>query len=254
MLLGDFQVSVHNAERPKFGAPLLLIHGLWTGPWIWRNFAGYLGHRGWSSYVVDLHGSSRDVRWENTVQALQRAVEQLDSQPVVVGHDAGALLALALHSTRAAVALAPLAPGGSASPHPILRSVRARRSRFLGRPLLPSRSQSVHLLGVSDPRLLVPEPATWADELAHIDPADLTKSAPPRLVLAAADDAIVGPAEIHRLADTIGAEFAIQKEATHALPFGPKWEALVSGVHRWIVRHLGEPLLLLRGDEDLRDD
>jgi len=37
---------------------------------------------------------------------------------------------------------------------------------------------------------------------------------------------------------------------THALPWEPGWERLVSVVHRWLVQTLAEALLLPPADED----
>jgi len=157
-------------------------------------------------------------------------------------------------STRAAVALAPPPIGGAAREHPIFHGMRARLARWLGRPLLPSRAQAATLLGVVDSGLLVPEPVEWVEDLVHVETRGLGTGDAPRLVLAAGADACVPVTAVRRLASEIGADFGVQEEATRALPFGPVWEAVVSDVHRWIVRRLGEPLLLLRGDEDLRDE
>jgi alpha-beta hydrolase superfamily lysophospholipase len=76
----------------------------------------------------------------------------------------------------------------------------------------------------------------------------------PRLVVAGGHDPCGRPVELERLAAEIGADYQCHPDADHALPFGPLWETVAAGVHRWLIRTLGESLLLLRGDEDLREE
>ena len=44
--------SVH-AESARYSAAVLCLPGLWSPPAVWRPFAGYLGHRGWESQLLD---------------------------------------------------------------------------------------------------------------------------------------------------------------------------------------------------------
>ncbi len=249
--LGEFGVTATAAERPKYDAPLLFVHGLWTGIWIWRNFATHLAHRGWSSYQVVLRSSAEAPGADLTV-SLQRVVDRLDSPPIVIGHGAGGLLAMRLGGLRAAVGLTPLLPE-NLHRDPVLASVRARLWRGLRRPFRPSRRQAARFLGVRA-EVLVAEPPPWIDSFRRGAPLS-NGSLPsfPRLLMAGAEDRRSPPAAVAQLAARLSADFHTCAGADHALPFGATWERAVGEVHRWAIKRLGEPLLLLRGDEDLRE-
>src|SRR5262245_26365101 len=101
-----------HPEGPRYGASLVFLPGLWAGPDAWRPVATYLGHRGWQGALLDL----RPVRGGLEARALAVAdyVAGLGTPAVLVGHDAGALVALAAAARRpvaAIVLVAPLVPG-----------------------------------------------------------------------------------------------------------------------------------------------
>src|SRR2546426_12703787 len=114
----SIDAEVYRAESAKFAAPLVLIHGLWSGPWMWRQFSQYLSHRGWTSYALSWRATARASLWSSVLAALDDFVRPLDVPPIVIGHDLGAHLALHLAGTQAAVALPPPAAGPAAPPPP----------------------------------------------------------------------------------------------------------------------------------------
>src|SRR6185295_16922768 len=87
-----------------------LVHGLWSSVPMWRSFTGYLSHRGWSCFAVELRRT--DAAAVQDVQALiadlRVMVGMLDAPPVIVGHDLGGVIAQ--HCAAAARALVSLAP------------------------------------------------------------------------------------------------------------------------------------------------
>jgi pimeloyl-ACP methyl ester carboxylesterase len=257
--VGNVTIESSAAESTKFAAPMVLVHGLWCHAAVWRKFMGYLAHRGWTCHAINLRGhgdaASREtinqLSFSDHLSDLQQVVAACDAPPVVVGHDLGGLLALAcpVAALRAVVALAPLVPrtvGGA--PNPLLASWRARVAVLRSRPLPPP----CRVLGPeyeAAPGGVPLESSNLVRELRDC-PFDLvTRGAHPAVLVAGERDRICPPCGVERLALRLGAQFQTVPDAGHALPWGTGWETLVAATHRWLVQTLGEPLLLLRGEE-----
>jgi pimeloyl-ACP methyl ester carboxylesterase len=247
--LGDLEVECWRAEFDKYAAAILLLHGLWTGSWIWRAAAGYLAHRGWNCHALAWRGAA--TTWAGLLTCAQRAAEELE-RPVVIGHDLGALAALQLCGVRAAVALSPLACGAGAAPHPLARGAAARLARWRGADIRPRDGEARRVLGVGA-ALLAPESSRWLGELERLELGGEVDRVP-RLVAAGDADACLPAAAAEEIARRRGAELKIYEGAGHDQPYGPRWQAAAADTHRWLVQQLGESLLRLRGDEDLRDE
>ncbi len=121
MQLGGLK-AVHVAPAKKRAGkappPVLLLHGMGLGAWVWRDHQAVLADEGLESYAVDLPGhgddAGRDVGFEDVLKAARRAAEAL-GRPAVVGHAMGSLVAQAL-ATRTPLAslvlVSPLPPAG----------------------------------------------------------------------------------------------------------------------------------------------
>ncbi len=232
--LGPMTAELTEAERAKFTAPLVLVHGLWDDPKSWRRFMGFLSHRGWRCIAVgwqDEQRSSLDSRQD----ALQRAVEQLEDRPVLIGHDLGGLQAMRVPQLRAAVAIAPLvsssgrALGDSGTWMQRLRAT----AREPGRKLAADYPAGRHI-----------EPLSVLAELEAATREAPTEAAVPRLMIAGADDRLAPPDAVRPLAAGYGAELEIVA-GRHALHLEDGWEAPASIIHKWLIRNLGEELLAL---------
>jgi pimeloyl-ACP methyl ester carboxylesterase len=108
--IGPLRAEVVDPESAQFTAPVLLLHGLWSSPVIWRPFTGYLAHRGWLSIAPHLQLAEPDkaslAAYEGAVCGL---IKGLPAPPVIIGHDFGAVIGLRLVGVAVAVvALAPL--------------------------------------------------------------------------------------------------------------------------------------------------
>ena len=261
--VGDTTVESLASETTKFAAPLVLVHGLWCSAVVWRKFMGYLAHRGWTCHALNLRGhgdaGGRDqiggVRIADYVSDLQQIIALCDTAPVVIGHDLGGLLALMCPAatTRAVVALAPLVPhaiGGSVRPA-VLSSWQARIAMWRGRRLPPPKGK----LGAEYFATVPPGGATadstlaareLVDDVFHLDVGDEGQT----LVVAGECDRFSPPTAVERLAQHVRAQFRIAERTGHAMPWATGWEQQAAATHRWIIRTLGEPLLLLRDDEE----
>ena len=260
--VGDITIESTSAESAKFAAPLVLVHGLWCSAAVWRQFMGYLAHRGWTCHALNLRGhgdaGGRDqmagVCIADYASDLQRVIALCDAPPVVIGHDLGGLLALACSPTMACavVALAPLVPRaiGGVTP-PVLTGWRTRLALWRSRPLPPPRGRfeadyfaPVLPGGVTaDSAIVVREASEGTFDL----PAS---SGRPALLVAGERDTFCPPRVVEQLARRVGAQFQTAERAGHAMPWEPGWERLVATTHRWIVQALGESLLLLRDEEE----
>jgi len=241
-----------HAEGARYTASIVCVPGLWSGAAVWRGFAGHLGHRGWECHLLDVCGVAGGVAARAT--AVADYVAALPTPAVLVGHDAGGLIALiAAHRTApaAVVLVAPLVPGS-----------RAARGLVLG-----ARSLLALITGGSVPPPTGRARAAWLD-LPEPVPAELSRAlAPddagvvrdvvwgrvrpvpaggvPVLLLAGGRDALLPPAEARLLAGTVAAEVHVLESAGHWPFAGPSWQDAVALVHRWLVQRLGEPLLEL---------
>ena len=78
--------------------PLLFVHGGWHGAWCWDDqFLGFFAENGFRAVAVSLrtHGKSvtsqrlRTCSIADYVDDAKAAADQLDGQPVIVGHSMG---------------------------------------------------------------------------------------------------------------------------------------------------------------------
>jgi pimeloyl-ACP methyl ester carboxylesterase len=236
------------AEGGRYAAPLVLVPGLWAGRDVWRGFSTYLAHRGWECRLVDLRGRGG---LEQRAAAVGAYVERLPAPPVIVGHDAGAVVAAAAAAegrVAAVVLLAPLATGHAATRATLL-SLGTLLGVALARPVAPPAQTVAGLLaGLSDAERTAVAARLGADDGAAL--RDLVRGRlPPRrlpvpaLVVGGADDALLSPTAAVALGRAYGAEARIVDGAGHWLLAGSRWQAAVDVIHRWIVQRLGEPLL-----------
>jgi pimeloyl-ACP methyl ester carboxylesterase len=245
--IAGVEAEICRAESDKYAAPLLLLHGLWAQPRIWRQTAGYLAHRGWSSYLLSWRGAAGNL--VELTQLAAAAAREIEA--AVIGHDLGGLVALQLHGVRAAVAIAPPASGTTAFTHPLAGSIGARLRRWRGAPILPTPAAARRVLGLGAEDL-VAENSAWLDEMAHLDLA--VEGELPRLLMAGSADPCLPTDAATALARRASAELCVYEGGGHDLPYGAQWQKVADDLHRWLVRRLGTSILLLRGDEDLREE
>jgi pimeloyl-ACP methyl ester carboxylesterase len=240
--IGPLSAEVTYGESERFTSPLLLVHGLWDDPSVWRRFTGFLTHRGWHCIAVHLPNHPHRGVGES-LALLGEAIASLDATPVVVGHDFGGLLALGARAgARAVAALAPLVPLPAAdAPPAALRHAGnwlSRRFRStLSAPRGPWRRSYPARFGAAEPARLIGALQETVDEINFVP------SAVPALVVAGENDPVVPLGTARRLAERAGADFQGIVGGGHALPVDGDWQACVSSLHRWIVQRLGASLL-----------
>jgi pimeloyl-ACP methyl ester carboxylesterase len=257
--MGHIAVESVAAETSKFTAPMVLIHGLWCSASMWRPFTGYFAHHGWVCHALTLRGGAQSrtavapARFADYLDDVHRVLAACEAAPVVVGHDLGGLLALqrAAPSPRAVVAVAPLLPRSlamtSRSP---FTGLGARLAMWRSRPLpVPRGRIGAEYFATGPPGGTTADSSRLGRELAQSELPLAFNEQTPTLIVAGERDPFCSPLDAERLAMRVQATFQCVPGVGHALPWAPGWEQRVSEIHRWLIRTLGESLLVTRAEE-----
>jgi pimeloyl-ACP methyl ester carboxylesterase len=247
------RAEIQRAEGSRYAAALVLVPGLWAGPDVWRGFASFLGHRGWEAHLLHTRGLPGGLNAR--ADAVAEYAAALPAPAVLLGHDAGAVVAqAAARRTRAAAAVlvAPLRPG-SRGARALTLEPRNLLRLLLGHPVAPPRGHAVllawgELAAAARARVLAtlgPEDAATVWEVARGRVSPAPAPGVPTLLLAGARDPLLPAAEAAALAQALGAEAETLPDAGHWPLVGPTWLKAVDVVHRWLVQRLGESLLEL---------
>ena len=70
-------------------APVLLVHGAFTGAWIWEDVLTELGRHGVTATTVDLPSRTAEGTLDSDARAVRDALAALDGPAVLVGHSYG---------------------------------------------------------------------------------------------------------------------------------------------------------------------
>lgn len=104
--------------------PILFVHGMWHGAWIWaENFMPYFARHGYASYALSLRGHGKSegpetIRWvrlRDYVEDVAQVAQRFQAMPILVGHSMGGVVVqkyLETHLSPAAVLLASGPPSG----------------------------------------------------------------------------------------------------------------------------------------------
>jgi pimeloyl-ACP methyl ester carboxylesterase len=272
--LTSLRADVSAPERIKFTAPLVFLHSLWSGSWMWQEVTGAMSQRGWECWALDLRGrpGSRSVATMGTIQLEEynedvvTAAQSLWAPPVVCGHGLGALLALltAEHlKPRALILLAPLLPRTwDAHIHPPLplANLSAVPALLWSRPLRPprwtiARDFLFNTLPLAlQTRLheqLQPDSGTVARALTRGQvPAPSPNLGCPLLIVRGSEDRMSHPAAIDWLTARFQADSREYRHQGHWLTISGQASQLVADLHRWLIHRLGESLLMPQEEEE----
>jgi hypothetical protein len=235
---------------------LLLLHGLWTGAWIWQGLGGYLAHRGWESWAPSLLEGDRP--WsdhEAMVDAVRAVAVAQPAPPIIVAHDLGIVAAVALAHTLeipAVVAIAPVLPPSAGGGRSLLRRPQFWRTR-LGAAVAPPPGGGLAraLVGAGvDPTRLRADAGAVVRALAADRLSVPTLASTPGLVVGGPDDPWSPSTATRALAERQGWEHRLEPGCGHLPMLEPGWERRADDLHRWIVRTLGADLLAFVEEED----
>jgi pimeloyl-ACP methyl ester carboxylesterase len=260
LLLECVQAQLERPQTRKFAWPIVVLPELFATTQHLAMIAGHLVSLGWEVYLLDIHPPKRCGLVKNDSGAsafytllanLRRALEAINCEVIAAGHGLGGSLALKLAEAapvRAAVGLAPLIPGFR-SPLLVHRSRRAFwRSESTD---LPARQRLFELVSEAEPfqREAIVKGLTAADTSAAMEVAngdvEFAPHPTPRLIFAGEADKFAPCQGAKQLAAKIGAQFISLPGRSHWLVAGRTLERTIAQMQRFLVKALGEELLLL---------
>jgi pimeloyl-ACP methyl ester carboxylesterase len=264
--LGRLPCRLERPEPQKFAWPIVLLPELFTTAHHLAVMLGYLATIGWEVYALDLRAPAGGegtpelgrMGFADLMALAGEALDALERPAVVIGHGLGGLLALKLAETRplkAAAALAPLVPG---LPNALVTAWTKLPALWLGHPLKPPTGRTLfEFLFDVEPfqrpamvKALVPDAAKAAQEVAAGKVSFAArKDLPPRLVIAGEVDTFAPLEKVVAFANSIGAAVVTAKGRGHWLIGGRGLERTIGEAHRFLVRSLGQDLLLLFPEE-----
>ncbi len=262
--LGRFTALVERPEPVKFACPIVLLPEMFTTTRHLAVLLGYLATIGWEVYAPDLRAMiGRDATpplerfsFNDLVALAGEAIGALGREAIVLGHGAGGLAALKLAeqtNVKAAVAYAPLLPGFAS---PIVSSFAARYARWRGRALNPPAGRAgFEFVADAEPyqreaaiRAMVPDSAAMAFQIAR-GQTTFAPGAASRLIVAGDSDIFAPLDAATRFAQSLGARIVPIPGRGHWLIGGRALERAISETQRFLVRELGQDLLLLYPEE-----
>jgi pimeloyl-ACP methyl ester carboxylesterase len=266
LMVGRFAAQLERPQLVKFAWPAVLLPDLFATRVHLGIAAGYLSAIGWEVYVPDLRiladrsepSALGRMRFADVLALAQEMLAALDRDAVVLGHGIGGLVALKLAErarVKAAVAFAPLVPGFRS---PLFMRAGNLLSLWRRRPLKPPAGRMLFELVADAPpfqresliKALVPDAAAIAIELARGE-IEFARgaSAAPRLIVSGDSDVFAPLDRVERFAAAIGAKFVTLRGRGHWLIGGRAIERAINETQRFLVRTLGQELLLLYPDE-----
>jgi len=256
------EVLSHVSSGSRAVPPLLFVHGSSHAAWCWEeHFLTWFAAEGFSAHALSLRGHGRSegmerLRWASVsdyVEDVRSVALRLPSVPVLIGHSLGGLVVqkyLEKYDATGAVLLAP---------SPVKGMFRSGLRLFRQNPLLFARVHLTFEPGVLYAtrervrRFLFSSHASEATITRHAARLgresframlDMTYSLPnvdrilsrrcPMLVVGAADDVIVPPAEVEDTARAYGAPFTIFPAMGHDMMLDASWERVARHVRQWL--------------------
>lgn len=249
-----------NPTLPAHTTPLLFVHGAWCAAWCWaEHFLPYLAEQGFTAHALSLrgHGNSdgrERLQWASIadyVADVEQIVSELGCSPVLVGHSMGGFVVqhyLAAHTSPAAVLMAS-APHRGLSWRWMLQVGRANGLRLrdvfrMGNtgPVDPPPALARYLFAGYIPAeelrryaalLQYESPRAFLDMLGGRLPRPGWVRTP-MLVLAAADDHILSPAEMYGLAHAYTADLEVIPETGHVMMLDANWQRAADRILAWL--------------------
>jgi pimeloyl-ACP methyl ester carboxylesterase len=253
--IGDL-TALHAAPAgPARTYPMVLVHGLWAGAWIFQDWLGPAAERGWDVWAPNLRGraGSRPMDELGSVGLADLAGDLGDilnevGPAVVVGYSMGGLLTQIVaadprtrHLVRAAALMCSVPPRGIvALSGPVLRASAAYLGPMLrSTTFMPSRAHAnammMNGIPVEDrdrwfPRFIADSGRAArqiATGAAKVDPEAITC---PVLVVSCEHDRISPPSIQPALVKRYGAAHLPVAGHAHLVAIEPGWEAVEAAI------------------------
>ena len=256
--VGNLQLDHVEPEGAPRTLPLLLVHGLWGGAWVWERWLPYAASRGWDAWAIEHRGRNGSrpvadlgrVRIRDLVGDVREVIAHL-GPCVVVGFSMGGLVVQAVSAeepnVRAAVYLCTVAPGGMVSINGwmVRRMARYLPTIFRSKTFSPRRADADVLLFNGSPReladsihpRLIPDSGTIAREimLGSVK-VNASRISCPLLIVSTGEDHVSPPSLQPKLVKKYGADHLAFPGLDHMHTLHPDWEGPAKSVLDWAER------------------
>jgi pimeloyl-ACP methyl ester carboxylesterase len=257
LLAAQSAVHVPAIGEPK-GPPVLLLHGLGLGAWMWARTQALLAERGLSSWAIDLPGhgdhADQDPSLDDVINAAAAAAEALGGECLVVGHSFAGLVATVL-ATRlplkgaALISPLPVAPVRLLPTPPLARVAATRLPQMmLGRRVglsdLARRLIGLNTLSPEDAARVgaLPGPLT-RDLLLHRPVVTREQVRCPLLITHGFQDPILRLWTSKLLADHLDAVIWRFDDVGHYAPLEPAGARVLDAMAGWLLRPKGRKIV-----------
>ncbi len=254
------EVIDKGTAGPSHPVPLLFVHGAWHAAWCWdEHFLDYFAARGFRAVALSLrgHGSSpasqrlRDLSFADYVEDLTTVARSLPAPPVVIGHSMGGVITqlyLAANDAPAAALMCSMPPQGylrsglrwmrrhpwhfakltaTGASLPYVSTPELARERFFS-PGTPE-----DLVRRYAARLQEESARSGLDGLLKLPRPGRVRA--PVLVMGAAQDGAVTPAEVRATARAYRTEPVFFDGVGHDMMLEPGWLTVAECLADWLV-------------------
>lgn len=245
---------------------VVMIHGMWSGPWCWAGYRALFEADGWRCLVPPLPCHDNDtcaapdprlgrLSVLDYADALAAQITAVGERPIVIGHSMGGLLAQMLAArglARAAVLLAPAATAGvwAIGPSvvrsfwgilttwafwrkPVRQTFDAAAYSLLHR-LPPEERREVYGRFGPESGRAVFEIGLWLIDARHAARVIAEKVDCPILVVGGREDRMTPTWAVRRVARRYGAIYREYEHHAHWLIGEPDWQDIAGDVLAWV--------------------
>lgn len=253
---------VHEAARGGVRAapPLLFVHGAFCAAWCWQaHFMPWFAERGFDCWALSLegHGDSDGHHYLSAISIedyrrnLVWAVKRLKTAPVMIGHSMGGYVIQQYmsHQPLPGVALLASVPpyGMAASSLRLMTQAPAlfmKLNLYQNNGYLPELGELRDMLFSPDApddtvaramRLCQQESQRAIIDMTLVNPLGIMSlHASPALVLGAAEDRLVSPADVVASAERLGVSAEILPHMAHMMMLDTHWEQTAQRLLAWL--------------------
>ena len=257
LLAAQSAVHVPALGEPK-GPPVLLLHGLGMGRWLWARTQTILAARGLASWAIDLPGhgdhADQDPTLNDVLDAATAAAEALGGDCLVVGHSFAGMVATVLASRlplkgAALISPLPVAPVRILPTPPLVRVAATRLPQVMLGKRVGLSEHAKRLVGLGP---------LSADDLARVGPLpgpltrELYLRRPvvtrdqlrcPLLITHGFQDPVLRLWTSKLLADHLDAVLWRFDDVGHYAPLEPSGERALNAMAGWLLRPAGRKIV-----------
>jgi len=252
--IGTLRLETIDVAKPR-GAPVLCLHGLFAGSWVYERVLPLIAERGYPVAALSFRGhppaAPTPMMGRTSIAAYCHdafeAARELQ-RPIVIGHSLGGLVALLLAArnlVRAAVLVSSAPPRGiSVVSRPLLvRMARYLPALLLSRPFVPTDGDLDALVLNEVPEQdrarirerFVPDSGRAARQiLLGVYDVPVRALRTPLFVVGAERDRFVPVGVARRLARRYDAPLHVARGHGHFLFSEPGWETEVATILDWV--------------------